>query len=87
MPQTPATQRRNIKPREARLSDQLNDNRHAHPRTSTVWHDPFDRHDQRGRQPPGDALRLGVLYADGRRGATTGEHWPDQAADLSRLFL
>ena len=51
------------------------------------WHDPFDRHGQRGRQPPGDVLRLGVLYADGRRGAVAGGHWPDEAADPGRLFL
>lgn len=52
------------------------------------WHDPFDRHGQRGRQPPGDVLRLGVLYADGRRGAVNSGHWPpDEAADPGRLFL
>jgi len=43
------------------------------------WHDPFDRHGRRGGQLPGDVLRLGLLYADGRRGATTGGHWrPDR---------
>lgn len=40
------------------------------------WHDPFGRFGQRGPQPSsGDALRLGLFYADGRRGATTGGHW------------
>ena len=34
--------------------------------------DPFDRMRQRGPEASGDVLRLGVLYADGRRGATTG---------------
>jgi hypothetical protein len=54
-----------------------------------VWHDPLDRHGQRGSQPSGDVLRLGVLYADGRRSATTGEHWPPpgETADPGRLFL
>jgi hypothetical protein len=51
------------------------------------WHDPFDRHGWRGRQPSDDGLRLGVLYADGRRGATTGHWWPDEAADPGRLVL
>lgn len=52
------------------------------------WHDPFDRHGRRGRQPPDDVLRLGVLYADGRRGATTGGHWwPDEDADPEHLVL
>lgn len=51
------------------------------------WHDPLDRHGQ-GRRPPDDVLRVGVLYADGQRGATTGGHWPpDEAADPGRLFL
>jgi hypothetical protein len=52
------------------------------------WHDPFDRHGRRGGQPPGDVLRLGLLYADGRRGATTGGHWrPDRDDDPGRLVL
>jgi hypothetical protein len=34
--------------------------------------DPFDRMRHRGPEASGDVLRLGVLYADGRRGATTG---------------
>jgi hypothetical protein len=49
---------------------------------------PFDRHGRRGRQPPGDGLRLGLLYADGRRGATTGGHWrPDRDDDPERVVL
>ena len=52
------------------------------------WHDPFDRHGRRGRQSPGDVLRLGLLYADGRRGAITGGHWrPDRDDDPGRLVL
>ena len=52
------------------------------------WHDPFDRHGRRGRQLPGDVLRLGLLYADGRRGATTGGHWrPDRDDDPGRLVV
>jgi hypothetical protein len=34
--------------------------------------DPFQRDDRSlGAQAPGDVLRLGVMYADGRRTATT----------------
>jgi hypothetical protein len=52
------------------------------------WHDPFDRHAQRGTQPPGDILRLGLMYADGRRGATTGGHWlPNENAVPGRLVV
>jgi hypothetical protein len=52
------------------------------------WHDPFDRHGQRSMQSPGDALRLGVMYADGRRGATTGSHWrPEDDLEPWRLVL
>lgn len=52
------------------------------------WHDPFNRHGRPGRQPPDDVLRLGVMYADGRRGATTSGHWrPDEDADPERLVL
>ena len=51
------------------------------------WHDPFDRHGRR-RQTPGDVLRLGIMYADGRRGATTGGNWrPHGDADPERLIL
>lgn len=45
---------------------------HGKDENEAGWHDPFDRHGRRGRQSPGDVLRLGLLYADGRRGATTG---------------
>jgi hypothetical protein len=42
----------------------------------------------RGSQSAGDALRLGVLYADGRRTATPAGHWqPDDKADPGRLML
>jgi hypothetical protein len=47
------------------------------------WNDPFDRFGRRGGQTSGDVLRLGLLYADGRRGATTGGHWlPDDPEHL-----
>lgn len=48
------------------------------------WHDPFGRFGQRGPQASsGDPLRLGLFYADGRRGATTGGHWgPGDPDDL-----
>jgi hypothetical protein len=37
--------------------------------------DPFERHQPRqGAQGNDDQLRLGILYADGRRAATTGVH-------------
>jgi hypothetical protein len=49
------------------------------------WHDPFDRFGRRGPQASGDVLRLGLLYADGRRGATSGGHW--LADDPERLVL
>jgi hypothetical protein len=52
-----------------------------------VGHDPFDRHGRRGRPPPGEALRLGLLYADGRRAATTSHWWPGAEADPGRLVL
>jgi hypothetical protein len=50
------------------------------------YHDPFNRHGRRGQQD--DALRLGILYADGRRGATNGGHpLPDEQADPGGLVL
>jgi hypothetical protein len=52
-----------------------------------VWHDPFDRHGRRGRHPPDDVLRLGLLYADGRRAATTSHWWPGEDADPGQLVL
>lgn len=51
------------------------------------WHDPFDRHGRRGEEP-GELLRLGILFADGRRAATTArDSWPDEEADPGRLVL
>jgi hypothetical protein len=48
--------------------------------------DPFNRHGQRGQQD--NALRLGILYADGRRGATIGGHWwPHKQDDPERLVV
>jgi hypothetical protein len=44
----------------------------------TAWPgagDPFDRQ-QRDPQGREDPLRLGILYADGRRTATTSRRWP-----------
>ena len=50
--------------------------------------DPFVRRRRREGQVPDDALRLGVMYADGRRAATTGGHWrPDDDADPGSLVL
>ncbi|MGO9929253.1 MAG: hypothetical protein ACLPLP_24905 [Mycobacterium sp.] len=50
--------------------------------------DPFDRFGWRGLRASGDVLRLGLLYADGRRGATTGgPRLPDVDNDSERLFL
>ena len=47
--------------------------------------DPFTRH-SRGRSEPQDALRLGLMYADGRRVASSDG--PDPAADdPGRLIL
>ena len=51
--------------------------------------DPFERHrPRRGTQWNDDQLRLGILYADGRRAATTGVHYrlPDDDDD-GRLVL
>jgi hypothetical protein len=56
--------------------------------TEWPWRDLFDRHVRGGRQPADDALRLGVLYADGRRAATKGDRQrPDEDADPDRLVL
>jgi hypothetical protein len=50
--------------------------------------DPLERHGRRGTQEPGQALRLGIMYADGRRAATTGGHWwPDEEYKPERLML
>jgi hypothetical protein len=48
--------------------------------------DPFERHGHRDAQAPRDVLRLGVLYADGRRTATTAGH-PLSDDDADRLVL
>lgn len=52
------------------------------------WHDPFGRFGPPGPQQSSseDFLRLGLLYADGRRGATTGGPWgPDDPQGLILL--
>lgn len=53
-----------------------------------VWHDPFGRQG-RGREGADDSLRLGILYPDGRRDATTTgyEARLDDEADTGRLVL
>jgi hypothetical protein len=49
--------------------------------------DVFER-SPRGTRGDGSQLRLGVLYADGRRAATTGERWrPRDDEDDGRLVL
>jgi hypothetical protein len=55
--------------------------------TEPGWHDPLDRHG-RGGQAPGEVLRLGLMYADGRRTATTARYSrPDDEADPGHLVL
>ena len=54
--------------------------------TEPGWHDPFDRH-RRETQVPGEVLRLGLMYADGRRAATTSDWWPGDEADPGQLVL
>lgn len=51
--------------------------------------DPFERHrPRRGTGWNDDQLRLGILYADGRRAATTGVHYrPPDGDDDGRLVL
>lgn len=51
--------------------------------------DPFERHrPRRGAEGDDDQLRLGILYADGRRAATTGMHCqPPDDDDDGRLVL
>ncbi len=51
------------------------------------WYGPFGRHGRRGSRPAGDVLRLGLLYADGRRAATTSHWWPGADADPGRIVL
>jgi hypothetical protein len=49
--------------------------------------DVFER-SRRGADRDGSQLRLGLLYADGRRAATTGGHWrPIEDDDDGRLVL
>jgi hypothetical protein len=49
--------------------------------------DPFQRDDRAlGARAPGDVLRLGVMYADGRRTATTAGH-AVAGDDADRLIL
>jgi hypothetical protein len=53
----------------------------AHVRTrdeeGNEWggYDPLNLHGRRDRQTSGGVLLLGLMYADGRRGAATGGHW------------
>jgi hypothetical protein len=51
--------------------------------------DPFERHRPRhGTRWDDDQLRLGILYADGRRAATTGVYYrPPDDDDNGRLVL
>src|SRR5215470_17655568 len=52
--------------------------------------DPLELHGPplRGRQVPGDVLRLGVMYADGRRTAATASHpLGDDDSDPRRLVM
>jgi hypothetical protein len=49
--------------------------------------DPFEWHGRRGPRRPGDHLRLGIMYADGRRAATTGGSWLHDDADDGRMIL
>ena len=46
----------------------------------------FQRHG-RGRRAPNEGLRLGVMFADGRRGAAPGGHPRPDDADAGRLVL
>jgi hypothetical protein len=50
--------------------------------------DPFEqRRRWLGQQDDEGHLRLGLLYADGRRGTTTGSSWPDGDIDDDQLIL
>jgi hypothetical protein len=57
--------------------------------TDLGWFDPTELHRHRqGTQVPENVLRLGVLYADGRRVATTSHPpWPDDDDDAEHLIL
>jgi hypothetical protein len=50
--------------------------------------DPFERPwRRRDPQAAEDQLRLGILYADGRRAVTDGLSWPDDANESGELVL
>ena len=54
--------------------------------TEPGLHDPLDRHRQRG-QTSDEVLRLGLMFADGRRTATTARYSQPDEADPERLIL
>jgi hypothetical protein len=55
---------------------------------SRLGADPFEqRRRWLGQQDEGEHLRLGILYADGRRAATTGRPWPDDDVADEKLIL
>jgi hypothetical protein len=60
---------------------------HVRTRESGIAADPFEQRRRRLGQQDEDHLRLGILYADGRRAATTGRPWPDDDVDDERLVL
>jgi hypothetical protein len=49
--------------------------------------DPFEQRRRWLGQQDQDHLRLGILYADGRRAATTGSPWPADDAGDEQLIL
>jgi hypothetical protein len=49
--------------------------------------DPFERRRRWLGQQDQDHLRLGILYTDGRRAATTGPSWPADDAGDEQLIL
>jgi hypothetical protein len=49
--------------------------------------DPFERRRRWLGQQDQDHLRLGILYTDGRRAATTGRSWPADDAGDEQLIL
>jgi hypothetical protein len=48
--------------------------------------DPLERHARDARER-GEVLRLGIMYADGRRTSTTGGHWRPDEDDPEQLML
>ena len=54
------------------------------PETGGLFADPFEPQ-RPGRNVPAGALRLGIMYADGRRAATTGE--PALPADDPKCLI